>query len=395
MDKLSDLIKERVLAQMDFSKEMDDEEVQELVAREISRCPEVKNLSIQKRVVMEQHVYHSLRRLDILQNLIEDEDVTEILVNGPENIFYEKDGQLLRYPYQFSSEERLQDVIQQIVGKHNRVVNLRSPIVDTRLEDGSRVNVVLKPIAIDGSAISIRKFSKNVLDMNALIQSNTISKEAADLLKLLVSCRYNLFISGGTSSGKTTFLNALSSYISKDERIITIEDSAELQLQGIDNYIRLETRNANQDGIEPITARSLIHTALRMRPDRIIVGECRGAETLDMLQAMNTGHDGSLSTGHANSTRDMLSRLETMVLMGMELPLEAIRQQIASGIDILVHLERGADRKRRVVEISELIGIKDNQIQLNTLYRYTNRLERVNQLQNTAKIRLNKREEPT
>lgn len=386
MDKLCEQIRRQVLERMDFSKELEESELQELIAHEMARCSIVEELSIGQRVTLEQRVFNSLRKLDILQELIEDDEVTEILVNGPNHIFYEKRGVFSEYPHHFTSEEKLQDVIQQIVGKHNRVVNLASPIVDTRLEDGSRVNVVLSPIAIDGSAVSIRKFSKMPLDMKSLIEMDSITEEAANFLKMLVENRYNLFISGGTSSGKTTFLNALSAYIPKNERIITIEDSAELRLQGVRNLVRLETRNANMDGVKAITARELIHTALRMRPDRILVGECRGEEALDMLQAMNTGHDGSLSTGHANSTKDMLSRLETMVLMGTELPLGAIRQQIASGIDVLVHLERGADRKRRVVEITEVLEVQDGEIVTQLLYRYDGALRKVNDMKRRNKM---------
>lgn len=388
MDKLCELLRERVLERMDFSKELEEKELKELIARELAAVKEAHELSILERVSVEQRVFNSLRKLDILQELVEDEAVTEILVNGPKHIFYEKGGRFYEYPYVFSSEEKLQDVIQQIVGRHNRVVNLATPIVDTRLEDGSRVNVVLAPVAIDGSALSIRKFSKQPLDMDTLITKGTISGEAAEFLKILVQSRYNLFISGGTSSGKTTFLNALSAFIPKEERIITIEDSAELQLQNVKNIVRLETRNANTEGVKPITARELIHTALRMRPDRIIVGECRGEEALDMLQAMNTGHDGSLSTGHANSTEDMLGRLETMVLMGMELPLAAIRQQIASGIDVLIHLERGPDKVRRVVEISEIAGLQQGEIVMNTIYRWDGKLIRVGELLHQEKLKL-------
>lgn len=388
MDKLCELLRERVLERMDFSKELEEKELKELIARELAAVKEAQELSILERVSVEQRVFNSLRKLDILQELVEDEAVTEILVNGPKHIFYEKSGSFYEYPYVFSSEEKLQDVIQQIVGRHNRVVNLATPIVDTRLEDGSRVNVVLAPVAIDGSALSIRKFSKQPLDMDTLITKGTISKEAAEFLKMLVQSRYNLFISGGTSSGKTTFLNALSAFIPKEERVITIEDSAELQLQNVKNIVRLETRNANTEGVKPIMARELIHTALRMRPDRIIVGECRGEEALDMLQAMNTGHDGSLSTGHANSTADMLGRLETMVLMGMELPLAAIRQQIASGIDVLIHLERGPDKVRRVVEISEIAGLQQGEIVMNTIYRWDGKLIRVGELLHQQKLKL-------
>lgn len=263
----------------------------------------------------------------------------------------------------------MQDVIQQIVGRHNRVVNLSNPIVDTRLADGSRVNIVLSPISLEGSVITIRKFPEHPLDMQTLIGKKAISQEAADLLMDLVRARYSMIISGGTSSGKTTFLNALSQYIPEDERIITIEDSAELQIQGVENLVRLETRNANMEGVMPITIRDLIRTALRMRPDRIIVGECRGAEAFDMLQALNTGHDGGLSTAHGNSCRDILSRLEMMVLMGMELPLPAIRQQITSGIDVIVHLGRLTDKSRRVLEIAELDGMENGEMKLHTLYR--------------------------
>jgi len=370
MEQVCEKLREQVLESMDLEREMPDEELRELIARKMAQMEMTVSWSIKERLYIEQRVFHSLRKLDILQKLIEDEKVTEIMVNGPNEVYYEKEGQFHKYPHQFHSEEKLQDVIQQIVGRHNRVVNMSSPIVDSRLEDGSRVNVVLAPIAIDGSAVSIRKFSKKALSMDTLVKMGTLTEEVAEFLKTLVECRFNLFISGGTSSGKTTFLNALSSFIPEEERIITIEDSAELRLQGIKNIVRLETRSCNTEGVKAITARELIHTALRMRPDRIIVGECRGEEALDMLQAMNTGHDGSLSTGHANSTQDMLNRLETMVLMGMELPLTAIRQQIASGIDVLIHLERGRDKKRRVVEISEVLGVKNGVIRLHKLYEY-------------------------
>ena len=370
MEQLCERIRKNVLEKMDFTRELSDAALQELIAKEMSCQRNVERLSVHERIFVEQRVFNSLRKLDVLQELLEDEDVSEIMVNGPNHIFYEKKGQMYELPYHFSSEEKLQDVVQQIVGKHNRVVNLTSPIVDTRLEDGSRVNIVLMPIAIDGSAISIRKFGRKPIDMKALIDLETLNEEVAEFLKQIVVARYNIFISGGTSSGKTTFLNALSAFIPPNERVITIEDSAELQLQQTPNLVRLETRNCNQEGVKEITARELIHTALRMRPDRIIVGECRGEETLDMLQAMNTGHDGSLSTGHGNSITDMLSRLEMMVLMGNELPLQAIRKQIAMGIDIMIHLERDRTHKRKVMEIAEVIGVKEGEIQLNPLYQY-------------------------
>lgn len=388
MEKWCETIREKVLEKIDFSRELPDVELREIIAKEMAGNREINQMTLSQRIVLEQRVFNSLRKLDILQELLEDDSITEIMVNGPNKVFYEKNGVFEKYPYHFSSEEKLQDVIQQIVGKHNRVVNLSTPIVDSRLEDGSRVNVVLSPIAIDGSAISIRKFSKHPLDMDSLVERETLSKEVAEFLKKLVIARYNLFISGGTSSGKTTFLNALSAFIPKEERIITIEDSAELQLQDIPNLVRLETRNSSVEGVLAITARELIHTALRMRPDRIIVGECRGEEALDMLQAMNTGHDGSLSTGHANSPQDMLNRLETMVLMGMDLPLAAVRQQIASGIDILIHLEKGNDKKRRVVEISEILGVQNGVIRLNKIYQYEGGVEKKGTLRNKEKLRL-------
>ena len=387
MELLCERIRKEIMESLDFTRELSDVELQELIARELATQKEAKKLSIQQRIFVEQRVFNSLRKLDILQELIEDDEITEIMVNGPNHIFYEKNGKFQEHPYHFSSEEKLQDVLQQIVGKHNRVINLTSPIVDTRLEDGSRVNIVLKPIAIDGSAISIRKFGRNPIDMQALIDLGTVDGTVAEFLKQIVVARYNIFISGGTSSGKTTFLNALSAFIPTNERIITIEDSAELQLQQTVNLVRLETRNSNQEGLKAITTRELIHTALRMRPDRIIVGECRGEETLDMLQAMNTGHDGSLSTGHGNSIRDMLGRLEMMVLMSNELPLQAIRQQIAMGIDIMIHLERSRDHKRRVVEIAEVLGVCEGEIEQNPLFEYKNGgLVKVGELKSKAKL---------
>lgn len=387
VDKLCDTLKEKVLQRMDFSKEATEEEVRSLIAEEISKCMIKEPLSIKQRVYLEKRVFHALRGLDILQELMEDDSVTEIMVNGPKEVFFEKNGKMEKYAYTFSSEERLQDVIQQIVGRHNRMVNRMHPIVDTRLEDGSRVNIVLSPISMDGSAVSIRKFPKEALTMEKLVERDTLTQEACDFLSKVVKAGYNLFISGGTSSGKTTFLNALSAYIPMEERVITIEDSAELQLQGCQNVVRLETRNSYMEGVSYISQRELIRTALRMRPERIIVGEVRGGEALDMLQAMNTGHDGSLSTGHANSTKDMLSRLETMVLMAMELPLMAVRKQIASGIDIIIHLAKGRDKCRRVMEIAELTGMKDGEITQNLLFiRENGKLRKVGRLIGIEKL---------
>lgn len=370
MDEISEKVRKQVLSDIDVSRDLEDEEIWDIISRAASEEVKQKSISLRERIELEKRVFDSLKRLDVLQELIDDTEVTEIMVNGPDSIFYEKNGCIQQYDGRFSSEEKMQDIIQQIVGRHNRVVNQSSPIVDTRLVDGSRVNIVLFPISLGGSAISIRKFPKEPYNMEKLIAIGSVSKEASEMLKLLVKAKYSIFISGGTGSGKTTFLNALSQYIPEDERIITIEDSAELQLLGAKNIVRMETRNANVEGVMPITIRDLIRTALRMRPDRIIVGECRGAETLDMLSAMNTGHDGSLSTGHANSCRDMLSRMETMVLMGQELPLSAIRSQIASGINIIIQLGRLRDKSRRVLEIAELDGIVDGEIVLNTLYQF-------------------------
>lgn len=371
LDELGLRIRDVVLSEIDLSKELSDEEICDLIGMAVSKEAREIPMTLRQRADLERIIFNSLRKLDILQELVDDKDVTEIMVNGPNEIFYEKAGRIYEFNGHFSSEEKLEDVIQQIVGRHNRVVNQASPIVDTRLSDGSRVNIVLNPISIGGSAVSIRKFPEHPMSMEKLIDIESISPEAAGVLQILTQAKYNIFISGGTGSGKTTFLNALSQYIPDDERIITIEDSAELQLVGAKNIVRLETRNSNTDGVTPITIRDLIRTALRMRPDRIIVGECRGAEALDMLQAMNTGHDGSLSTGHANSTRDMLSRLETMVLQGADgLPLEAIRQQIASAVDVIIHLSRLRDKSRRTMEICEVLGYEDGEIQLNPIYQF-------------------------
>lgn len=324
---------------------------------------------IQVKVQLVQQVYSSIRGFGILDSIISDDTITEVMINGPENIFIEKSGQLTKLDAEFESTRKLEDIIQRIVGMAGREVNQANPICDTRLPDGSRVNVVLPPIALCGPTVTIRKFSKNPMTIEKLIEYGSITQEIADKLEMLVRAKYNIFISGGTGSGKTTFLNALSNYIPKDERVITIEDSAELQITGIDNLVSMETRNANASGAGAISIRDLIKSSLRMRPERIVVGEVRGGEALDMLQAMNTGHDGSLSTGHANSTEDMLSRLETMVLQGASgLPLEAIRQQIGSAIDIIIHLSRLRDKSRKTMEITEVVGYENGKIILNPLY---------------------------
>ena len=326
-------------------------------------------LSIQSRVDLVQQVYSSIRGFGLLDSIISDDTITEVMINGPDNIFIEKSGKLTKLDSSFESQRRLEDIIQRIVGMAGREVNQANPICDTRLPDGSRVNVVLPPISLCGPILTIRKFSKKPMTIEKLIEYGSITREIADKLELLVKAKYNIFISGGTGSGKTTFLNALSNYIPKDERVITIEDSAELQITGVDNLVSLETRNANASGAGEVSIRDLIKSSLRMRPERIVVGEVRGGEALDMLQAMNTGHDGSLSTGHANSTEDMLSRLETMVLQGASgLPLEAIRHQIGSAIDIIIHLSRLRDKSRKTMEITEVVGYKDGEIILNPLY---------------------------
>lgn len=353
------------LALSQMSDEELQEKVEEIVAQKIGNiyCP------IDQRVSIVEQVYSSIRGFGLLDSIIKDDNITEVMINGPDNIFIEEKGRLIKLDKSFESQRKLEDVIQRIVGLAGREVNQANPICDTRLPDGSRVNVVLPPIALCGPTVTIRKFSKTPMTIEKLIEYGSITKEIAEKLELLVKAKYNIFISGGTGSGKTTFLNALSNYIPKDERVITIEDSAELQITGVENLVSLETRNANASGAGQITIRDLIKSSLRMRPERIVVGEVRGGEALDMLQAMNTGHDGSLSTGHANSTEDMLSRLETMVLQGAAgLPLEAIRQQIASAVDIIIHLSRLRDKSRKTMEITEVVGYENGKIVLNPLY---------------------------
>lgn len=361
-------IKKYVTENLPLSK-MEDAELEEKIEEIVTQKLQGMYCSIDQRVSIVQQVYSSIRGFGLLDSIISDDTITEVMINGPENVFIEQNGRLFKLDKQFESQRRLEDIIQRIVGLAGREVNQANPICDTRLPDGSRVNVVLPPIALCGPTITIRKFSKTPMTIEKLIQYGSITQEIADKLQLLVKAKYNIFISGGTGSGKTTFLNALSNYIPKDERVITIEDSAELQITGVENLVSLETRNANASGAGQITIRDLIKSSLRMRPERIVVGEVRGGEALDMLQAMNTGHDGSLSTGHANSTEDMLSRLETMVLQGAAgLPLEAIRQQIASAVDIIIHLSRLRDKSRKTMEICEVVGYEDGKIILNPLY---------------------------
>lgn len=363
-----ELLRQKVIESIDMTVEPDDSELHEMIDRAIANSLNYKYMSVYDRCRLHKSVYDSIRGLGVIEELLEDTDITEIMINGTDSIYIERNGAIERIKEKFYSKERLNDIIQQIVGKNNKRVNETNPIADTRLEDGSRVNVVLPPVAIDGAVITIRKFPKENITMENLIEWNSLTREAAEFLRQLVIAGYNIFISGGTGSGKTTFLNALSGFIPKDERVITIEDSAELQLKTVDNIVRMETRPENYEGENAITIRQLIKTSLRMRPDRIIVGEVRGIEALDMLQAMNTGHDGSMSTGHANSPKDMLARLETMVLMGVEMPLDAIRAQIASGIDIIVHLGRLRDKSRKVLRIEEVAGYKNGNIKLIPLY---------------------------
>ena len=350
---------------------MTDEQLEEKIEEFSEEYLSGQYVTIEEKLDICEQVFSSIRGLGLLDSIIKDDNITEVMINGPSHIFIEKNGRLIHLDQTFEDERQLEDVIQKIVGLAGREVNQANPIVDTRLPDGSRVNVVLPPISMKGATVTIRKFPKTPMTVEQLLKYGSITPEVAHVLELLVRAKYNIFISGGTGSGKTTFLNAVSNFIPKDERVITIEDSAELQITGVDNLVSMETRNANTSGSGAITIRDLIKSSLRMRPERIIVGEVRGGEALDMLQAMNTGHDGSLSTGHANSTHDMLSRLETMVLQGAEgLPLEAIRQQIASAVDIIIHLSRLRDKSRKTMEISEILGYENGVIQVNPIYQF-------------------------
>ncbi|WP_081848507.1 CpaF family protein [Clostridium sp. KNHs205] len=361
---------DEVRSRIDLTKDIEDEEILDTVDELLLQKGKENFLSLREKKNLRNDIFNSIRRLDILQELIEDNQITEIMINGYNNIFIEKAGRVYPIEKHFDSEKKLEDIIQQIVAKTNRIVNEANPIVDTRLMDGSRVNIVLPPVSLTGPAITIRKFPHKPITMEHLIQIGSITREASDFLKNLVQAGYNIFISGGTGSGKTTFLNVLSNYIPSDERVITIEDSAELQIKNIPNLVSLEVRNANVEGKNEVSIRQLIKASLRMRPSRIILGEVRDGAALDLLQAMNSGHDGSLSTGHANSTGDMLKRLETLVLMGADIPLMAVRQQVASAIDILIHLGRLRDKSRKVLEITEVRGIEEGEIKLNRLYSF-------------------------
>jgi len=382
-------MRKALMKELEDSVELTDQDILEKIDELLLGNGREGYIPLKEKVRLRQELFDSVRKLDVLQELIDNPRVTEIMVNGYQAIYVEKDGKINRWGKSFTSEEKLEDVIQQIAGQCNRVVNENKPIVDARLSNGSRVNVVVSPVALNGPILTIRRFPDEPITMERLIQLGSITREGAKLMKKLVAAGYSILIGGGTSAGKTTFLNALSNYIPKDERIITIEDNAELQIQGVENLVRLEAKEANIEGNKAIAIRDLIKTALRMRPNRIVVGEVRGEEAIDLLQAWNTGHEGSLGTAHANSAGDMVSRMETMVLMGMNLPLEAIRRQIASGIDILVHLGRMRDKKRRVLEIVEVTGFYDGEVKLLPLYGWDDKKEQLmfrHKLQDTIKL---------
>ena len=397
MDTIKEKLQQMVLEGLDLRKDISDEELYASIDHVLIESSRENYISMKEKRLLRREIFNSIRGLDVLQDFIEDPLVTEIMVNGTDKIFIEKNGTICCSDKSFASKQKLENIIQQIVAQSNRIINEANPIVDARLADGSRVNIVLPPIAIDGATVTIRKFPNNPITIEQLLEYESITEEAAEVLHKLVIAGYNIFISGGTGSGKTTFLNVLSNYIPQSERIITIEDSAELQIRNIPNLVRMEVRNANTEGLKGITIRDLIKTALRMRPDRIIIGEVRDGAAFDMLQAFNTGHDGSLSTGHANSPADMLSRLESLVLMGADIPLLAVRKQIASAIDIIVHLGRLRDRSRRVLEITEVLGYVDGEIPLNPLYtfiesgekegRVTGCLQKRNNLVHTEKLK--------
>lgn len=378
-------IRSSLISRFDFTRDLSNEEIYSLIDNEIIETGRHQFISLTQKEQLRRILFNSIRGYDILQELIDDHEITEIMINGYNNIFIEKDGSLIKSDFHFSSPEKLQDVIQQIVSNVNRRVNEASPIADARLYDGSRVNIVLNPIALNGPAVTIRKFSKSPMTIQNLIDFHSITIEAADYLKQLVLSGYNIFVCGGTGSGKTTFLNALSNFIPVTERVITIEDSAELQISNIPNLVRLEARQANTEGKNEITIRDLIRSALRMRPNRLLVGEIRGAEALDMLTAFNTGHDGSMSTGHGNSPKDMLRRMETMVLMGVDMPVSAIKGQIASALDIMIYLGRLRDHSRRVLEITEIADYKNDEIILNPLFVFHEEEEIYGKIKGTLK----------
>ena len=368
-------IKKRVYDRIDMSGDITDVALKQVIGECVQEESGLYMISIRQKEELEESVFNAIRRLDVLQELLEDDTITEIMINGKDDIFLERNGHITKWDKSFENEERLEDIAQKIASLSNKIVNISSPIADTRLEDGSRVSIVLPPVALNGPVITIRKFYKDALTMEKLIETGSLTQEAADFLKMAVKSKYNIFISGGTGSGKTTFLNALSEFIDNDERVITIEDAAELQINHVKNLVRLEARDANIEGKNEVTIRDLIRASLRMRPDRIIVGEVRGKETLDMVQAMSTGHDGSLSTGHGNSPKDMMTRLETMILMGIDMPVAAIRQQLTSAIDIIIHLGRLRDKTRRVLQIAEVVGVSRGEVKFNKLFEFAENAE--------------------
>ena len=395
--ELKERLKNEVISELDFSNDISDRQIEIKIDQALSREGSKTYIGLRDRIELKKSIYNSIKKLDVLSDLLEDNDITEIMINGPNSIFIEKNGIIQKADLKFESKERLSTAIQQIVSTVNRQVNQSEPIQDAILQDGSRVNIVLSGISCDGDIVTVRKFSKDKITIDQLIEKEAITKEAADFLKLVVKAKYNIFISGGTGTGKTTFLNALTDFIPCDERVITIEDSAELKIQGIDNLVRLQAKNKNVEGKNSVNIRDLVRNSLRMRPDRIIVGEVRGGEAADMITAMLTGHEGSLSTGHSNSVKDTFFRLETMVMMsGMDLPILAIRQQIASAINIVVHLGRLRDKSRRVLEISEVTGINNGEIMINPIYsfrekgeengRVKGRLELINKLMMVDKL---------
>ena len=367
--------KKKVYDRIDMSGDITDVALKQVIGECVQEESGLYMISIRQKEELEESVFNAIRRLDVLQELLEDDTITEIMINGKDDIFLERNGHITKWDKSFENEERLEDIAQKIASLSNKIVNISSPIADTRLEDGSRVSIVLPPVALNGPVITIRKFYKDALTMEKLIETGSLTQEAADFLKMAVKSKYNIFISGGTGSGKTTFLNALSEFIDNDERVITIEDAAELQINHVKNLVRLEARDANIEGKNEVTIRNLIRASLRMRPDRIIVGEVRGKETLDMVQAMSTGHDGSLSTGHGNSPKDMMTRLETMILMGIDMPVAAIRQQLTSAIDIIIHLGRLRDKTRRVLQIAEVVGVSRGEVKFNKLFEFAENAE--------------------
>ena len=363
-------IKEAVLEALNFTDEVTDEQVLEVIDRTLKMPKFSKNVSLDRRCALRTELFHSIRKLDVLEELLEDDDVTEIMINGEHGIFLERQGQLEPFTGGKISMERLEDLVVKITGMSNRMINEASPLADARLRDGSRVHMAISPVALDGVVITIRKFPKHAIDLEDLLEKKSLNQEMADFLKKAVKAKYNIFVSGSTGSGKTTLLNVLSDFIPENERVITIEDTAELQIRKVSNLVRLEARAASVEGCQEISIRDLLRHSLRMRPDRLIVGEVRGAEAVDMIQALCTGHAGSMSTGHGNSTRDMLSRLETMILMGMDIPLQTVRRQLASGIDLMIHLARLRDKRRVIMEISEIVDYRDGELLVNVLYRF-------------------------